>query len=49
MPELYNKPALTFEQQLQKLEAYGMVIENQEAALKQLSSISYYRLSGKGM
>ncbi|MCF6258150.1 MAG: Abi family protein [Gammaproteobacteria bacterium] len=46
MPELYNKPALTFEQQLQKLEAYGMVIENQEAALKQLSSISYYRLSG---
>jgi len=46
MPEHYHKPALTFEEQLQKLEAHGMVISNREDALKQLSSISYYRLSG---
>lgn len=46
MPEQYNKPALTLEEQLQKLEARGMLVTDRENALKQLASISYYRLSG---
>lgn len=46
MPELYNKPALSFDEQLQKLEAHGMVIGDRASALKHLSTISYYRLSG---
>ncbi len=46
MTKQYNKPALTFEDQLKKLESKGMVIANKETALIQLSSISYYRLSG---
>ena len=46
MPEQYNKPALTFDEQLQKLEARGMHVANREHALQQLASISYYRLSG---
>jgi len=46
MPKKYNKPALTFDEQLKKLESRGMVIADREEALKQLASISYYRLSG---
>lgn len=46
MTEQYNKPALTFEDQLKKLESKGMIITNKADALIQLSSISYYRLSG---
>lgn len=46
MPEKYAKPALTFPEQLAKLQARGLVISDQDEALRQLSSISYYRLSG---
>lgn len=46
MPKQYNKPALTFDHQLKKLESRGMAIADREEALKQLASISYYRLSG---
>ncbi|MGX5203448.1 Abi family protein [Aliikangiella sp. IMCC44632] len=42
----YNKPALSFTDQLSKLEQRGMAIENHQDALNKLSSISYYRLSG---
>lgn len=45
MPEQYNKPALTFEDQLKKLEHYGLIISNKKNAVQQLSCISYYRLS----
>ena len=41
----YQKPALTFADQLAKLEQRGMVIEHRDLALEQLACISYYRLS----
>jgi len=41
----YEKPALTFQQQLDQLKNRGMVVNNEEKALKDLSCISYYRLS----
>ena len=43
---LYNKPALTFEEQLSQLEGRGLTIENKDKALHILQNISYYRLSG---
>src|SRR5690554_3702264 len=42
----FNKPPLTYSQQLQQLKERGLVIENEEKALHLLVSISYYRLSG---
>ena len=41
----YIKPALSFEEQLDKLKKRGMVVLNEQQALRQLQSISYYRLS----
>ncbi|WP_417597060.1 Abi family protein [Oceanospirillum sp.] len=46
MVEDYKKPALTFSEQLDHLKHRGLVIDNEDEALRQLSSISYYRLSG---
>jgi len=46
MVENYKKPALTFSEQLDHLKHRGLVIDSEEEALRQLSSISYYRLSG---
>lgn len=45
MAKVYQKPALTFDEQLSKLESRGLIIENHEIAKHQLSTISYYRLS----
>ncbi len=45
MPELYNKPALSFQQQLDGLIQRGLSVQDPESALSALSSISYYRLS----
>lgn len=42
----FNKPALTYAQQLQQLKDRGLFIENDPQALHLLESISYYRLSG---
>lgn len=42
----YGKPALTFEKQIEHLKDRGMQFHDQDEALRQLSSISYYRLSG---
>jgi abortive infection bacteriophage resistance protein len=41
----YSKPALTFEQQLDLLQARGLAITDRDAALVALGRISYYRLS----
>lgn len=41
----FQKPALSVEQQIQRLKTRGMNISNLEAAKKLLSSVSYYRLS----
>jgi abortive infection bacteriophage resistance protein len=43
--KVYNKPALTFEEQLSKLESRGLIITDRELARHQLSTINYYRLS----
>ncbi len=45
MAENYQKPALTFEEQLEHLKNYGLIISDHDSALSQLSTISYYRLS----
>lgn len=42
----YRKPALSFSEQISHLESNGMSFFDKEQALKELSSISYYRLSG---
>lgn len=42
----FNKPALTYSQQLELLKDRGITIDNEEKTLHLLESISYYRLSG---
>lgn len=42
----YAKPALTFQEQLSTIQARGMTVSKSDVALRALSSISYYRLSG---
>lgn len=44
--QTYQKPALLFSQQIQHLQNKGMIFSDMPSALNQLSSISYYRLSG---
>jgi len=44
--QLYRKPALSFSEQISHLESNGMAFFDKELALKELASISYYRLSG---
>ncbi len=43
---LYQKPALTVQQQIAQLQARGLVIDNLDEAAHFLSEVSYYRLSG---
>ena len=45
MKKDYNKPPLSFQEQLEKLKAKGLVIRDEDYALKKLSQISYFRLS----
>lgn len=45
MLEDYRKPALTFDQQLEQLKNHGLIVNDYDHALSQLSTISYYRLS----
>lgn len=46
MPRIpYNKPALTYTQQLQQLKNRGLIVENDNKALHLLENLSYYRLS----
>ncbi len=45
MSENYQKPALTFSDQLECLKNRGLTINDHNHALLQLSTISYYRLS----
>lgn len=41
----YNKPHLTFEEQIHKLKNNGLTISNDSFAIKKLSHTNYYRLS----
>jgi len=43
--EIYKKPAITYQTQLQQLKNRGLTIENEEKALHLLENLSYYRLS----
>jgi len=45
MVEPYQKPALTFNDQLEHLKKRGLIVNNHGNALLQLSTINYYRLS----
>ena len=45
MAEKYNKPALTFRQQLELLESRGLKIGDHAAAEAFLADTNYYRLS----
>ena len=42
----YSKPAITFEDQLEKFISRGLIVSNKETAIKKLASIGYYRFSG---
>lgn len=42
----FNKPPLTYSQQVQQLKDRGLLINNEQKALHLLESVSYYRLSG---
>lgn len=46
MLEQYNKPALSFEQQLAHLKQRGLLVDDETGSLRLLAAISYYRLSG---
>jgi abortive infection bacteriophage resistance protein len=43
---VYNKPAITIEQQLNRLKERGLVVENDNTAAYFLRNVSYYRLAG---
>ena len=45
MLEVYQKPAFTFEQQLDRLVERGLVIDDRAYALSKLKAINYFRLS----
>ena len=45
MLENYQKPALSFQEQLDQLKSRGLIVDDESLATSQLSSISYYRLS----
>ncbi len=45
MLEIYRKPALTFDQQLDLLSKRGLVIDDRAYALSKLKAINYFRLS----
>ncbi|QTD36256.1 Abi family protein [Polaribacter batillariae] len=46
MPRIpYQKPSLTYSEQLQQLKDRGLIIENEIKALHLLENLSYYRLS----
>lgn len=45
MTILYEKPALTFEQQADLLIQRGLVVSDRELLIKRLSEVNYYRLS----
>jgi len=42
----YNKPALTFEEQIVHLSSCGMRFDNPQIAVHHLKHLNYYRLSG---
>lgn len=43
--ELYNKPSLTYTEQIELLKSRGMIIPNEKRTERHLANISYYRLS----
>lgn len=43
--EIYNKPPLTYTEQVELLSSRGMVISNKQRTERHLANISYYRLS----
>lgn len=46
MSSTYDKPFLTMEEQLERLLERGMTVSDNEAGIRKLQAIGYYRLSG---
>ncbi len=46
MKKEYDKPPLSYQEQLDRLKSRGLLVEDDEKALHLLENISYYRLSG---
>lgn len=44
--KIYNKPALTYQEQLERLIDRGLIVENKSKVLHLLENLSYYRISG---
>ena len=44
--KVYDKPALTYQEQLDQLISRGLIVENHKKAIHLLENLSYYRLSG---
>lgn len=40
----YDKPPISFQQQVEKLKTRGMQFKSESTAIQHLSNISYYRL-----
>ncbi|UOF90092.1 Abi family protein [Fodinisporobacter ferrooxydans] len=48
-PFLSLKPPATFEEQIQILKSRGLIIEDEDFAIRTLKKINYYRLSAYGL
>ena len=43
--ETYNKPPLTYTEQVELIKSRGMIVPDEKRAERHLANISYYRLS----
>ncbi|MGB3149758.1 MAG: Abi family protein, partial [Maribacter sp.] len=44
--KIYNKPPLTYQEQLDRLKKRGLIVKNEAKAIHLLENLSYYRISG---
>ncbi|GAA3772445.1 Abi family protein [Corallibacter vietnamensis] len=44
--KIYNKPPLTYQEQLDRLKERGLIVNNEAKAIHLLENLSYYRISG---
>jgi len=44
--KIYDKPALSYQEQIEQLKTRGLIVNNEDKAIHLLENLSYYRLSG---
>lgn len=49
MPNPYQKPWLSYQDQIKRLESRGMIVNDEAAAMEFLQHLNYYRFSGYGL